>query len=217
MMKKTYSILWFVIALQLIVALWLGSGLPSDTRIPIHWNIQGQPDDFVGKWMGILFFPAVNLALTILMLLLPRYSVRYQQSPRRMARTVPVITFIMVVCFALIHLYTLLVAAGRLSSSVQPVLMLIGVLFVLLGNLLPKVPSNFFLGIRTPWTLSSEQVWRKTHRLGGVCFVLAGLGCIIIPLLVRDTKLASSVSFYVMMLLVLFPILYSLILYKRQQ
>ena len=85
----------------------------------------------------------------------------------------------------------------------------------MLGNLLPKIPSNFFAGIRTPWTLSSELVWRKTHRLGGIGFIIGGLLMIIIPLLWKSSQSALIIMFILVMIVGLYPVPYSFIFYKK--
>jgi len=87
----------------------------------------------------------------------------------------------------------------------------------MLGNLLPKIPSNFFAGIRTPWTLSSELVWRKTHRLGGIGFIIGGLLMIIIPLLWKSSQSALIIMFILIMIVCLYPVLYSFLLYKKEE
>lgn len=216
-MKRKYYLGLGIIIVQLVLALLIGWGLADDVKIPTHWNIRGEVDGWTGKWNGIFLFPGINLVLLLLLVTMPRYSVRYRSASERFKKLLPDISIIMVLFFALIHLFSLLQAAGKIPLDFKPVLMLVGLLFIFLGNLLPKVPSNFFLGIRTPWTLSSELNWRKTHRLGGVCFVLAGFLMIIIPLLTGDKILANTLTFSAMMVLVLFPVLYSFIFFLRKE
>ncbi len=93
---------------------------------------------------------------------------------------------------------------------------LLGLMFIMLGNLLPKIPSNFFAGIRTPWTLSSEEVWRKTHRCGGICFIAAGILMILVTAIWGNNSNANIIIFTLFIPLVLYPVLHSFILYKKE-
>ncbi len=90
-------------------------------------------------------------------------------------------------------------------------------MFILLGNILPKMPSSFFIGIRTPWTLSSEHVWRKTHKVGGICFVMGGLLMIFIPAIWGNHATALTIMFVLFITLILCPVLYSFFLYKKEE
>jgi uncharacterized membrane protein len=111
----------------------------------------------------------------------------------------------------------ILLAKEILNPSGNMIFYIIGLMFIMLGNLLPKIPSNFFAGIRTPWTLSSEDVWRKTHRLGGISFVIAGLLMIVSTAIFGNSSTANIIMFVLFMSLVLYPVLYSFILYKKEE
>jgi uncharacterized membrane protein len=93
----------------------------------------------------------------------------------------------------------------------------LGLMFILMGNILPKMPSSFFIGIRTPWTLSSEYIWRKTHKVGGVCFVLSGLIMIFISAIWGNNSTALTIMFILFMTFVLYSVLYSFLLYKKDE
>jgi len=92
----------------------------------------------------------------------------------------------------------------------------VGLLFIFLGNLLPKVPKNYFIGIRTPWTLSSEDIWQRTHRLGGWCFVISGVLMVIrglLPNMDPSLRLITAIAIFGV---ILYPGLHSLILYLKR-
>jgi len=214
MKKFKWSIL--VIIVQILLSLFLGLQFQNDAKIPSHWNIKGEIDGYVGKWTGIFLFPGINLAVLLLLIALPYISVRYEKADERFDKIIPALALIIVFFFACIHIYSLLLARGIVSEVNRPLYLLIGLMFVLLGNILPKIPSNFFAGIRTPWTLSSEIVWRKTHRIGGFCFVLAGFLMIILPLFWKNSSNLSSLMFVLVILIVLYPALYSFLLFKKQ-
>jgi len=206
-----------VIILQIITAFYLGLQLADDVKIPSHWNIRGEIDGYMGKWTGILLFPGLNIFIFLLMYFLPVYSARYKDHEEQFDKILPWFTLIIVFFFAAIHLYTILLAKGVFEPNGECILALIGLMFILLGNLLPKIPSNFIAGIRTPWTLSSEIVWRKTHRVGGVCFILAGLIMVVIPLIFKGSQSVFIITFILLMSTILYSVIYSYMLFKREQ
>ncbi|MCF7857995.1 MAG: SdpI family protein [Candidatus Cloacimonetes bacterium] len=216
-MNKKFWISIIIIIIQLVLALYLSTYIATDARIPSHWNIKGEIDSYTGKWTGILLFPGINLSILLIMFVLPYISVRYKNAKKRFSRLIPLLTNMLIFFFAVIHIYTLLIGAEVVSAKGCFIYYTLGLLFILLGNILPKVPSNFFIGIRTPWTLSSESVWRKTHKVGGLCFVLAGLLMIIIPAIWGNNATAVLFMFIIVMLLMIYAIIYSFILYKKEQ
>ena len=216
-MNKKFWISIIIIIVQLALALYLSSFIASDAKIPSHWNIRGEIDGYTSKWTAILLFPGINVFLFIIMLALPIISVRYRETPERFSRMVPQITNIVIFFFAIIHIYTLLLGAELVSNTGSFLYYTLGLMFILLGNVLPKMPSSFFIGIRTPWTLSSEHVWRKTHKVGGICFVVSGLLMIFIPAIWGNNAIALTVMFVLFMALLLYSVLYSFLLYKKEE
>jgi uncharacterized membrane protein len=118
----------------------------------------------------------------------------------------------MILFMGAVQLMTYLEALGRGGPGVEQIIPLMtGGLFILIGNYLSKFPRNFFVGIRTPWTLASDEVWNRTHRLGGWVFILAGL-------VLAATAFfpgAMPVVIVVVVVAALVPVLYSLWLYRR--
>jgi uncharacterized membrane protein len=148
---------------------------------------------------------------------MPIFSVRYKNSEERFEKIIPDFALILVGFFALIHIFTLFVAIGVIGKVNQPILMIMGAFFVFLGNFLPKVPSNFYLGIRTPWSLSSETVWRKTHRLGGICFIVSGFLMFVASLMGKYSSLANQVFLGIVFIIILIPIVFSFAWYKQEK
>jgi uncharacterized membrane protein len=142
--------------------------------LPIHWGLHGTADGFLHKPWAIYFYPAMIGAMLLLKLVLPPIS------PRAFAIEPFVRTFnVMMTALMLFMAYLMsLVYAAALDMHIavgRALLGGIGVLFIVIGNLTGKLTKNFFVGIRTPWTLASDDVWFKTHRLGAWLFVLVGL------------------------------------------
>jgi uncharacterized membrane protein len=151
-------------------------------RMPVHWGITGEPDRWGSRTEGTLMLPAMLVGLVLLMRFLPRIDPRREN----FAKMRGVYDFVIAVVAALmLGIHSLVLAAGlghRVPvDTIIPVF--IGVMLILLGNVLPRSRSNWWFGIRTPWTLSSDRVWARTHRVAGFCFVAAGLILILAPIL----------------------------------
>jgi uncharacterized membrane protein len=142
--------------------------------VPTHWGLSGEADGFTPKPWGAFVLPLMMGALVALFALLPRISPRGFRMDEfaGLWRGVVVATMAFM---AVIHGLTIMAALGTGDAVNRGVPLALGALFVLLGNYLPKVRRNFFMGIRTPWSLAHEEVWARTHRLGGKTFVAGGL------------------------------------------
>jgi uncharacterized membrane protein len=197
--------------------MYLGWDLQSSAEIPSHWNIKGEIDGYVSKWVGIFLFPGINLLMLLLMVYFPKISVKYKQHKKDFDLILPRLLFILVLFFSLIHIYTLLLAKHLLPPDSRFIMFAIGLMFILIGNILPKIPSNFYAGIRTPWTLSSESVWRKTHRIGGLSFVFSGLLMILIPLFTGRSEYGYILTFVLLIVMIIYLILYSFLIFKKEE
>ena len=182
--------------------------------MPIHWGADGRPDSFGGKALGLLLWPALIVLLPLLLAACFRLDPR-RAHVRRSAGALGAVVVGVAVFLLLVHALVLRAALrsdARLDGSLLAVLL--GGLFVLVGQALPKLRSNWVAGIRTPWTLSSERVWHLTHRLAGWTFTLAGLAVALLAWLTEGTVL-----FVLMMALLgaaaLVPIVYSYVCYSH--
>jgi uncharacterized membrane protein len=154
------------------LAAFLYDGLPDP--MPTHWNARGVVNGYMPKSTGVGVLVALPIAIFLLFKVLPAIS------PRgfRMGGFQPVtdiLTLALTTTLVGIGVAALLAANGRNVPILVVTQLLTGGLFIVLGNYLGKVRRNFFIGIRTPWTLASEEVWARTHRFGGWVFVLAGV------------------------------------------
>jgi uncharacterized membrane protein len=148
--------------------------------VPVHWGFDGQPDRFGSKLELVVAGPVVLVGLWVLLVVLRRVDPRAAapmpaDAPPAEAGTRDAVVAVVMGLLALGHLGLLLQVSG--ATSAGPLLLgITACAFQLVaGNLLPRVRPNFFVGVRTPWTLSSDQVWRRTHRLAGRLLVASGL------------------------------------------
>ena len=169
------GLIWsgILIAIMVGMSLYGYSAIPADASIAIHWNINGEPDGYTGRTFALWMMPATAFAISLILAFVPAIEPRrkhlVQSGP--LFRTAWIGSMLVV---AIAHGVVVLTASGFALPVLQVILSTVGLLFVLIGNLLGKSQSNFFVGIRTPWTLSSDASWDKTHRLAGRLWVFGG-------------------------------------------
>ena len=169
-MKRLSDVLGFLFVLAgfAIVALAYPA-LPDP--MPSHWNAAGQVNGWLPKFWGSLLLPIITAALWLIFLVLPRISPRgFEMEPFLRAWGVLKVTVLGLNLLLEVLILRAVTHSGELSQTA--IFVGLGILFVVIGNLLGKVTRNFFVGIRTPWTLANEEVWYRTHRLAGKLFVV---------------------------------------------
>lgn len=157
--------------------------LPDQT--PSHWNIRGEVDGYSSPLAAALLLPTLTLAIALILPRLPKLDPRrenYAQFQGTYDRTINAIALY----FTVLHALTLAFALGVQFNLSRWVFVGLGVLIAVIGNELGRVQPNYFMGIRTPWTLADETIWRRTHRVGGRMLtgagVLAALAALVLPL-----------------------------------
>lgn len=214
-MKFEWKYEWLPIAAilaSLAASLLLFSRLPE--QMPIHWGATGQPDNYGSRLVGAFLMPAIIAGTYILILVLPRIDPR-RENILRFSDTYRLIRTGVVVFLAFTHFLTLNAVTRQgmtLNSSLT--IAAVGLFLAIIGNYLPRTRSNWFLGVRTPWTLSSERVWRKTHRLAGRLFVLGGLLIALIGFLFPDRVVWVLIG--VAIIVGLTPIAYSYFIFREE-
>lgn len=167
--------LWFSIAAILAASIISMAAYPYlPDQVPTHWNAMGEPDDYSSKLFGATFIPAMMTGLLILLQLLPKIDPK-KQNYQKFKGSYTLFIQLFMAFFLLLHAATIGYSLGFPIDISMIVPIAVGLLFVIIGNYMPRFKHNYFTGIKTPWTLASEAVWNKTHRLGGKVFVLMGL------------------------------------------
>ena len=200
------SLVFFVIAV--VVAVWLYPRLPD--QVPTHWNYDGQVNGSMPRFWGAAMPALLILGMAVLTWLLPVISPRrFEIKP--FANVYVMLMLAIQGLMLVMGLATLLFAVGYPVAMPKVAMLGVGALFLILGNYMGKLRKNFFIGIRTPWTLASDAVWERTHRLGGWLFMLAGLLVIIITL----TDAPPWLPIALLLAAGFIPAIYSLVIYKR--
>ena len=190
------------------VAAILYPSLPE--QIPTHWNAQGEVDGYMNKPAGVIIMPAMAVFTFVIMKIIPVISPKGFRTDK-FSDVFGVLQVTLVGFMSIVAILVLLEARGLDVRINEMIIAGIGLLFVIIGNYLGRVRKNFFIGIRTPWTLASDEVWNRTHRIGGRLFILSGvviwIGAILRLPLIWTVGVAVG--------LVLIPIVYSYFLYRK--
>jgi uncharacterized membrane protein len=206
-----------IIVLVLILAATI-AGLALWNRLPdqmaSHWNVNDQVDGYTSKFWGVFLMPLITLGMFLLFLVIPNIDplkANIAQFREAFNLFITLIVGFMVYIFALTLRWNLGDTNFGLGKAMMPAL---GVLFIFVGYMLRKAKRNFFIGIRTPWTLSSDRVWDETHRIGAMLFTLSGV------LALLGSFFGGMTAFVMLMVPILgstiFLVIYSYILYQRE-
>lgn len=214
-MNLTINQRYFLGAAAVILATFAGTlvaypQLPA--IVPMHWNAHGQVDSWGAKWSLLVYTPGIMIAMVGLFAVLPWLSPKkFEVDSFR--PTYLYIMIVLVAMFAYIQILSLLSALGLALDVGRAAEGGIGLLIALLGNVLGKIRRNFYVGIRTPWTIANERVWNVTHRLGAKTFFGGGLLGLLAVLLRAPFWLPVACF----LLGAFVPAVYSLIFYKQLQ
>lgn len=180
---------------------------------PIHWNAAGEVDGYGSPWFVAFFPPAIATVMALLAPMLPRIDPR-GQGYASFSGTYALMMNSLALFFAVVHLITVGVAVGWSISVPRLISVGAALLLVVLGNELGRVTPNYFVGIRTPWTLADPEVWRTTHRVGARLFVGGGLAAALVSLVVPESWLIVT-SFPLIIVPALATIPYSYLVWRR--
>jgi uncharacterized membrane protein len=198
-----------VVVILFIVSAWAWTQLPADAQVPIHWDADGTPNGFASKTVGLLLLPLITAGVAALFWIIPTIEPR-RANILKSEKAYTAIWIALVLLLAAIDLVAVAAALGSEVNVSSVVPIGVGALFVVIGNYLPKVRPNYMVGIRTPWTLTSDLSWDRTHRLGGRLFVVEGVVFILFGLLrpPREALIVGLLGGIAVILVVLFAYSY---------
>jgi len=170
--KKSKTIILGIIILSLIIGIYLYPQMPDN--IASHWNAKGQVDDYKPKFWGLFFMPIISIFLLFLLIFIPKLD-PLKENIQKFRKYFNDFMVLMTVFSFYIYLLTIAWNIGFKFDMGLAIIPAIGLIFYYIGGFLINTKRNWFIGIRNPWTLSSDKVWEETHRLGGKLFKLAGI------------------------------------------
>lgn len=205
--KTSMTIGFVAIAILFVVTAYLYSSLPNP--MPSHWNAAGEVDGYMNKPWGAYLLPLCALGTWLLFLVVALIS----PQGFRLDKFMPVVGILQLATTGFmigVSVLVLLSAKGfpiEMNSVIGPA---IGLMLIITGNYMSKLRKNFFMGIKTPWTLASDEVWDRTHRLAGKTFMVGGFLLLFQPLVSQAWYMIT-----VILIASLTPVVYSFIIYKN--
>ncbi len=170
-------------------------------RVPIHWNVYGRVDGWAGKGTGLLLLPSIGVFVALLLTWLPRMDPKLRRQPETAERTLTVVRILLLAITAFLSFLSIVTetaALGHAFNMTRVAMNATIVLLVVIGNFIGKLKPNYFVGIRTPWTLESPDVWRATHRIGGRIFVFGGLSLLLLQFALTPIELVVALMVFVL-------------------
>lgn len=211
MSKKNRFLLWKIIIVLAMLVLWRWMYDKLPAQVPMHRNARWEVNGYGSRLWSVLILPCISILFLVLFFFIPKLDpkrARYKE----FATAWEWIQMILLLFFAYFYaiIFTIILHPG--ISIIPFISWWIGVLFLVLWIAMKHVKSNYFVGIRTPWTLANEEVWDKTHALWAWTFGGAGFLCIIAAFL---WNAIFPVFLLVIVLWAIIPVVYSYFIYKK--
>ena len=201
-----------IVAFPFLYLYYIWDELPA--KVPLHWNVKGEIDRW-GDKEELFYIPILlPLLVYIIFLIIPLIDPKKQLD--KMGRKYHSFKLILTLSMSMITLFILFTAKDSSLSSPNYIFIIIGVMFTLIGNFMKTIKPNYFIGIKTPWTLESEAVWKSTHLFAGKLWFIGGLVIVLQSLLLPNSIV--PVVFVIITLIITFtPIIYSYVQFKKQK
>lgn len=202
--------LWIIVAIPFIYLAYVWNDLPE--KVPMHWNIKGEIDRW-GERQELLLIPFVlPLLVYVVFLIVPLIDPKKQLD--KMGSKYYNFKFVLTLFVSIIALFVIYTAKTQTFSNPNYIFIFMGFLFAVIGNFFKTIRSNYFIGIRTPWTLENKIVWKDTHLLAGKLWFVGGL-LIIFCSLLFDKSLASTIFITITITIAVIPIVFSYLRFKK--
>lgn len=210
-MKALKATCFIVTIAAVLLAFFIYPTLPS--IVPTHWNAFGEIDGYGPGWLGTFLVPALMAFVLLLFVIIPKIEV-FQKNLKAFEKEYWMLCYVVQLFFFVLFALTILPNYGYCFNFAQVFALPLGMLFISIGVLMPSFKRTFFVGIRTPWSLANDDVWKKTHVFGGKAFILAGLASLIsspfptavLPISIGAILIASIAS-----------VVYSYIIFRKKK
>jgi uncharacterized membrane protein len=208
-MRKWYR--WTLVGAAFGFSLAVWSRLPD--QMPTHWGANGEANGFSSRTFAVLLLPTIIAVMALLLPMLPKIDPR-GANYEKFRPTFEIVIDAIITAMVVLHVAMLGTSLGWPISMQRVTPFIIGGLFILLGNVMPRARPNWMFGIRTPWTLTNDRVWERTHRLGGTMFVVGGIVMLASAWLPATAFFPTIMS--VTMISAIIPVVYSYVIWKRE-
>ena len=207
------SVLWVLNLLPYIYLIINWNQLPS--LVPTHFNLEGVADDWSGK-NSLVFIPCgFGVGIYFLMLIIPVLDPK--KKIQQMGEKYYSLRLMLAFFFSLLAIYLLYASKAGSFKNSNMLFALIGILFAMLGNYFQAVRPNYFIGIRTPWTLENEKVWKKTHQLAGRLWMMGGIVIAILSFVMSNPSILGITFGSLVFIMVIIPVVFSYIEFRKEK
>ncbi|MEC7262675.1 MAG: SdpI family protein [Bacteroidota bacterium] len=210
-LKKELPLIGIVL-LPFLYLMYVWNQLPE--KVPLHYNLKGEVDRYGDKSELIMIPILLPLLIYVIFLAVPYIDPKKQI--QKMGNKYDTLKLILTTFMSALALFIIYTAKNQTLTNPNIIFLIIGLLYLIFGNYFKTIKANYFIGIRTPWTLESESIWKETHKLGGKVWFVGGLLVIICSLLLNK-ELNAKVFLGITIIIVLIPIVYSYILYRKEK
>ena len=196
-----------VILIPIIIGMILWNQLPD--TIATHWGVNGEPDGYSSKAFAVFALPLILFAVHWICVFATKFDPKHKEiNPKMLSIVLWICPAISLVMNTMVYL----IALGKEINFVSIVIIFMGLLFIIIGNYLPKCRQSYTMGIKLPWTLNDEENWNKTHRMAGVLWVIGGI-------VILATAIFESfiIFFSIMSVMVIAPTVYSYMYYRKNK
>ncbi len=207
--KKELPLLAIVL-LPFIYLAYIWNELPE--KVAVHWNSNGVVDRYGNKTELILIPILLPLLIYIIFLIVPRIDPK--QKLKNMGNKLQNLKFWMTTLMSILALFIIYSSKNESFENSNYLVIIIGILYMVLGNYFKTIKANYFIGIRTPWTLENESVWKETHNLGGKLWLIGGL-IVVLASFVLENQSNFTVFFVITGIITVVPIVYSYLLFRK--
>lgn len=201
---------WLLILVPFLYLAYMWKLLPEE--VAMHYNLNGEPDRWGSKIELVVIPVLMPLLVYLIMILIPVLDPR--KKIQQMGEKYHQLMVVMVLFMSVLAVFVINTASQGKELNTQIIFGLLGLFFIFLGNFFQFIKPNYFIGIRTPWTLESEEVWVATHRWSGRIWILGGVLMIVAAFITKE-KISLAVVALAIVLLALLPLIFSYIKYKE--
>lgn len=201
-----------IILIPFVYLAYIWNQLPE--KVPLHWNINGEINRY-GDKEGLILIP-ILLPLLVYGIFLIAPKIDPKNKLNKMGNKLYTIKFLLTTFMSILALFILYTAVNQSLTNQNNILLLVGVLFLIFGNYFKTIKANYFIGIRTPWALENENVWKKTHKLGGKMWFVGGV-VVVLSSLILEEQVNLILFLIITGIISIVPIVYSYLKYREEE
>jgi uncharacterized membrane protein len=209
-MRKSELIIAGIVLLSFAIGIYFFPQMPE--KIASHWNAQGQVDGYMSKFWGLFLMPVISVGMLLLFMIIPGID-PLKSNIQQFRKYYDGFVILVIAFLFYIYLLTIFWNIGFRFNIITLLSPAFAILFYYSGILIENAKRNWFIGIRTPWTLSNERVWDKTHRIGGKLFKIAGI------IALAAIFFQSSAIFFIIVpviIIAIYTVIYSYFEYQKE-